>query len=738
MLKLICESEDGAIRAAAKDVLKFGRNDFEGELCIRIRVVPDLGEDIRVAAGGTSAVVEGKDAPSAVFGLYDLLRKCGYLFTFSGIVHPKNKICAFPELAYSHTPDMKERGIRMHLNFVQDQSCFTEKEFADFIRGMPRQKMNFLLFHMYNCQEFYPFSYRGVKHLDLAIGNLEKKPLSDTMIGRDKIKVKKYWYPRELEGIEDNEQLMLAVYARYRRMMELAKELGLQVAVSFEPETLGETLGSHLQEWSEDTVAINKKYSLTNDWQESWCGKKLVDADIRNPVMYDIAAERCQAILDAYPMIDQLHLISKEGVSYKRDTEEEYIAELERIFEKFGLDRSLLDLDSLREIVPEESSERALNPQSTQYWTVMPGENHFATVCGVLRFVEYAYGILCSAPLAERMSREGVKPVITVYTPNPATIRRVTPIVAAMLPEGFSFHLLADYGAADIADNMGLWKPLFDKKLDVGVISWLEFDGCMMLQQGWMDAIRKNVAVAHGMGARTIYFNHWRVRGNEHNAEAAAEAAWDLAGSSNADYFSALYGAQAAEKAQLAYELLEKATVYSKQNNFNVGFTTDWVINICTDPPGYYWKYLLVSADNYAAAARAFRDLQAVCEGAGRTSAHYLSDMCRISEEHLRAVLHLQDAKLPLVGYGCWPLDKKRKSLPPPYLLKRLKESAEKGLAKEYTYMKVLAKWVKTSDQQGQLAMHQQGLIEPFERLAAKIGEWYERESGCLTTDSFC
>src|SRR5699024_9243604 len=97
------------------------------------------------------------------------------------------------------------------------------------------------------------------------------------------------------------------------------------------------------------------------------------------------------------------------------------------------------------------------------------------------------------------------KPVITVYTPNPATIGRITPIVAAMLPEGMAFHLLADYGAADIADKMDLWQPLFDKKLDVGVISWLEFDGCMMLQQGWTDSIEKNVRKAREMGAQTIY-----------------------------------------------------------------------------------------------------------------------------------------------------------------------------------------------------------------------------------------
>ena len=724
MLKILCDQKSGPLAFAVRDVLSFSRRDFEGEHTVVVKVTNALASDIRVEADGFRAVIEGKDAVSAAFGMYDLLQKCGYLFEFSGIVHPREKICGFLRLSYSHTAGMRERGIRMHLNFVQDQSCFTEKEFAAFIRAMPRQKMNFLLFHMYNCQEFFPFSYRGVKHLDLAIGNLDKKPLRDTMIGRKKVKVRKYWYPRELEGVEESEQLMLAVWGRYRRMMALAKEAGLEVAVSFEPETLGETLGKHLRSWSSDLSAVNEKYSLTNDWQEGWSGRKLVDADIRNPVVFDIAVERCRAILDAYPMIGQLHLISKEGVSYKLDSKEAYVAELKRIFCKFHVDEGLLDLASLSETVRDDES--AANPRSAQYWTVLPGEDHFASVCGVLRFVEYAHDIFRAAPLAAQMEKAGVKPVITVYTPNPATVQRLAPVVAAMLPAGTAFHLLADYGAADIAEKMDLWRPLFDKKLDVGVISWLEFDGCMMLQQGWMHSIEHNVQKARAMGAQTIYFNHWRVRGNEHNAYAAAECAWDPDGYSANAYFSRLYGQTAAAEAENAYALLEQATVYSKRNNFNVGFTADWVINICTDPPGYYWRSLLISAKNYGEAAAAFAGLFA---RTGKKRAHYLADMCRISALHLEAVSLLQDAKLPLVGYGCWPLTEKKRAIPPPDLLKRLKGRAERGLRKEYTYMKVLAKWVVSCDQQGQLVMHQQGLIEPFEALCAALAEWYERES---------
>ena len=41
--------------------------------------------------------------------------------------------------------------------------------------------------------------------------------------------------------------------------------------------------------------------------------------------------------------------------------------------------------------------------------------------------------------------------------------------------------------------------------------------------------------------------------------------------------------------------------------------------------------------------------------------------------------------------------------------------------------MRTFARWVKSCDEQGQLALHQQGVVEPFTRfaemLAARLGE---------------
>jgi len=108
-----------------------------------------------------------------------------------------------------------------------------------------------------------------------------------------------------------------------------------------------------------------------------------------------------------------------------------------------------------------------------------------------------------------------------------------------------------------------------------------------------------------------------------------------------------------------------------------------------------------------------------------------MADLCRISALHLSAVHHLQMAKLPLVGFRLWPLPAQDPpGLPPPDFLAALLREARAGLELEYEYMRILAGWTRTCDEQGQLAMHQQGLIEPYEELVAALARWVGQEAG--------
>jgi hypothetical protein len=96
---------------------------------------------------------------------------------------------------------------------------------------------------------------------------------------------------------------------------------------------------------------------------------------------------------------------------------------------------------------------------------------------------------------------------------------------------------------------------------------------------------------------------------------------------------------------------------------------------------------------------------------------------------HIEAVHHLQNAKLPLIGYKAWPMTNDRAAWPAPEILRVLVKEADKALALEKKYMRTLSKWVKTCDEQGQLCMHHQGVIEPFTLFAKTLAERLELET---------
>lgn len=726
MVKVFCNF-DNALSVFIKQQLDelFSSGCCFDEPVVTLEKDARLGKAIKVESGESAVKVTAGTESNVLCGLFWFLEKQGFVFGFSGIEAKPEKLSSFVCMNEEFTPEIEDRGIRMHLNFVQDQSCFSEPEFEAFIDNIARMKFNHLLFHMYNCQEWFPFSYRGVKHLDYSVGNLKRAHLKESMIGREKILTKDHWFPREFEDITDPEELMQAMYGRYCRMMRRARERGMKVAVSFEPETLSAAFENHLREWGEEDVKINRAYSLVNDWQQNWSGQKLVEADVSNPVVRDIALERAVAIVNSFPDLNELHFISREGTNYKCADEAEYRRELERIGAKFGFRITEEDYARLAERVRKPDT--AMNATCDPYWTVREGEDHFATVTASLRFAELSVDLIRSEKLSALLRERNIKPVVTLYQPDPKTIELVAPFLAAMLGDEIDFHYLGDYGAKDIGEKMDNVRPLLDAGNRVGCISWLEFDGSMMLLQGWCDAIVRNVRKAKSLGIRYMSFNHWRVRGNEHNAKAAAEACFRDSGSPLDDYCKALYKGRAA-LAGKAYSALEQATAFAKDRCFNIGFTADWVVRICTEPPGYSFESLKTLRALYAQARKLFAAL-AAAQTPAKAQAQYLADMCRCSERHLAGVYWLQLAKLPLVGYWCWPLSLPAKNVPPAVLLRQLLSYAEKGLSEEYEYMRLLAGWVEGSDQQGQLALHQQGLIEPFEELKNTLEGWLKENA---------
>ena len=700
---------------------------------LTLAIDPALSEqEIAIDSSARVASLRGGNATAVLHAVYTFFQELGCVFESSGELLPARKAAiVFPTLRLRHVPSFAERGIRMHLNFVQDQSHFSEEEFAAFIDNAARQRQNYLMFHMYTPQQWFPFSYRGVEHLTHTFGG-KRRPLSAKMIGRNKVKVDRFWFAREFEPvIEQPRALLDGMYRRFQRMMARAHARGIRNCVSMEPEALPPALKAKLGEWTggdADKLLANK--DLNQDWQEGWSGTKLVEPDVRHPLIVDISVERCLQCIQSFPDLDELQLISREGVKWTPKDGESYDGELERLAKKFGFGASDLDRKGLVGVEPQDVGP-GMNAQARPYWTVMPGDNYLPTVIGSLRFVEHALAVLSDARVQLVLKERGIATSVAIYSPHPETVRLMMAPVAKMLPKGTRFHCLADYGAKDIAANLPSWKPLMKHGHLPGVITWLEFDGIMALAQGWTDSLIDNIKKASDLGAQTMTFNHWRIRSLEHNAAVASAFTWDASLKPDVfkkAYYGRLFGEAQVTAANKAYEQLETATLFTKSNGYNVGFAGDWVFRTSTNPPGYYWARLLRIAQLYADAAKAFTALATRSAEPGRKQAEYLADLCRISADHVRGVYHLQNAKLPLVGYKAWPLDTPNASWPAPEQLAGLLDEAKQALALEKGYMRTYARWVKTCDEQGQLCSHQQGVIEPYEQFIAALAERLEIE----------
>lgn len=714
----------------------WGREAEEGRFRAELSLNPALGPgEILLVSDERGARIEGGSPTALLHAVYEWLERLGVLFEASGErTPPPAARLEPPALWVRHTPSVEERGIRMHLNFVQDQSFFSEDEFAAFVDRTARLKLNSLIYHMYTPQQWFPFEYRGVRHLDLSLGNLDRKPIDPGMIGRDRVKVKTHWFPREFEDIRDPEALLFAVHGRLARMMARASARGIRNTVSFEPESVPPGILDALS--ANEGAGEGSNLALPDDWQTGWSGQRLGALDARDPVLLDITAERCLQAAAAFPDLNELQLISREGTAWHPGPGESYDSEIARLCERFGLVESLFDRDGMARIVPPNEGPE-MNPKAHPYWTVLPGNDYYPTVIGSLRFVELALDALADSRVRDMLAEREMTASIAVYSPNPETVRLMMPVIAAMLPIGMRFHCLADYSAGDIANSLPDWRPLADAGHRIGVFSWLEFDGLMMLAQNWTSSLRDNVRAAMRLGAKSMSFNHWRVRSLEANFAAAASLCWNADDSGWEErYAASRYGAGQAATAIQAHGLLEEASVYAKRHNYNIGFTADWVIVHSTGEPGYSWRVLASSARRYAAAAAAFRELadalrESTDEGwrGGAEQAAYLADLCGMSERHVRAVGRLQNAKLPLIGYKAWPIGNPHAAWPAPEQLAGLLAEAEAALELEKQYMKTYAPWVSTCDEQGQLFMHHQGVVEPLEAFAAELRERLTEES---------
>jgi hypothetical protein len=623
--------QDVALGGEAGTALLVGLPQTTPELATFQPALPgDLAEqEYRVTSGslgGRPAVAITGGSPRAVlWGVYALLEHLGCVFEFSGEMLPaRGHDLNLTGLSLRAKPSIRDRGLRLHLNFPMDQSSYSLPDFLAWVDRMARMKLNSVMFHCYANHPWFFARYKDVwtRQGTFFVGTHlfdGKYMLPDDMIGRSLVHNRAQYFPPELEGQEPGVELYRMAEARNREVMARCYERGMKVTVSFEPLGLPADFAAYADEW-------------------------LAQGMDRGQLMRELTVARLQACMDAYPQADEYQLISVEG-STDAPPDLDLKADLRRLCDKYH--------------VPWDEGDGAalaggggagegvnLTPYNAPATARQLEQGLYLPVVSTLRYVDLALDVLNDPRIADRMAREGKRGNVGIYLPYAQAVSLCLPALRVMMPAGGRLQLMVDYGARGTADQMATWEALRGASMDLGVMSWLEFDGSMFMPQTWPRSVFDCVRNARDLPLTSLMANHWRVSGLEADAACLAEAPWQPEASYEQwrdGHMGRVFGATNAALAAAAYEDLEKATLYCRAHLFNIGFCYEgrWTSGFGYDP-----AQLAEARRLYTNAAVAFASLESMASTpGGKRRAAYMRSRCDCGATHMTVVEDLGRAE---------------------------------------------------------------------------------------------
>jgi hypothetical protein len=646
-------------------------------------------QEILVRSGsidGKHAVAVTGGSPAAVlWAAYALLEKLGVVFEYSGeIVPPRQTSLDLKGIEIRESPSIPERGIRLHLNFPMDQSSYSLPEFLAWVDRIARMKMNYLELHFYSAQPWLFCQFLSVKTQSSTffVGSSKvggKYELPSDMIGRKFIRNKEVYFPPELEGMSPGEELYLKAEARIRAVIDHAHARGIKVALSFEPLAPPSDFISHLEEW-------DKEYGG------------------HDQIMHELTVARLNACMDAYPNADEFQLISVEG-SDDFPPGTNLKAELKSLCDKYKIP---FDLNDERQFSGTREAGVNLVPYNTPSIAENLDKGLMHPVVSTLRFADFALNVLSDPRVADRMKRENRHDGVSIYLPNASAVKLCLPALRVMLPPQMRFQMMVDYGARETSDQMASWDALHGANLQLGVISWLEFDGSMFLPQAWPRSVFDCVRNASGLPLTTLVCNSWRVSGLEADSATLANAPWTPDEDYDTfmrRYFSRVFGPTNAGQARNAYDALEQATLYCRAHLFNVGFCWEgryrWDFKYPQNDVAAAEKLFTQAHDGFNTLARQ------TIEGRPRQRAEMLANRCSCALLHLEVMTELAKADAaPTDGAGQFA---------------KAPEHAAKAAELAREYMQTYSKFVLDRSDEGMLVNYYFSVIRTAAETVAAV-----------------
>lgn len=510
-----------------------------------------------VEANDTDVRLSGHDSAAVLHAVYTALERAGYCFEITG---PRLTETADiePLRGWNTTiqPAVNWRGIRQHLNFPMDISSYPLDEALDYLRNLARLRLNHITFHSYPDQWYAVDLPSGGRMLAGGYFYGQRHDIPDHPILKSVIRNDHTFCIPEIEPyIDQPEENSRRAIIWLQAVIREAKRVGLRVQFSFE---------------------------------------------LREQILADSLAT-VNAILDAYPEIDGLEIITQETGDWASAPPVETLRDL--VAQYFGLD-ALADDAIARHLV---AGQKDLDKLVREI-----GHN-----------IEVLKAIKEQRPALPQLT-------LGVY----CTVRSDQAVVLALLeryvPPDVSFALLFDHGNRAVARNLhALNMPRADWDRTM-IYSWIEFDGTMYLFQNAVHGIYQLLALAHdvyhGDPIPAISFNHWRTAENQTSARYAAEAL--LHGPLDPQAFYRHYAKSLklghADDYASALALLDDADSQARNELPNVGFC--YVGVWWHEGLGYYGIF---KPDRLAAVRTKYEAAQALLRGCREATAsaggqHYL------------------------------------------------------------------------------------------------------------------
>ncbi len=443
-------------------------------------------------------LLRGADVTCVLHAAYTFLEQMGWRFELTGPVQ-LGEADAANFKPFHITPAVKQRGIRQHINFPMDISSYTCEEAREYIRNLARLRYNHITFHSYPNQWI-----DGKQASDLKTAGAffygQRHDIPDHPLLKRAIDNETTFCIPEIEAhVDDLEQRSKMAIAWLQAVMAEAARCGLHIQFSFEPRHGNRTL----------TLAT------------------------------------CRHILDLYPWIDTLELISTETGGWGEPNDAETV-------------RKALDLHYSVELQQSPEFLAAMNAGKANF-------DHIMT--------QLAHLIEAVRAFQPKAAAKHVDLVLGVYCVLPEFHPAILRVVRERLPREISFAFLPEHSSgrvakamADLQQDDADWQRTF-------LYSWLEFDGTMYLQQNGVPGLERLFSTLQGK-VQGMAFNHWRTAENQLVARYAAEAC--LHGSIPAAHFYADYarclGIGDPPAFAEAHERMADADWMATNKLFNIGF----------------------------------------------------------------------------------------------------------------------------------------------------------------------